>query len=92
MDEETLIARHIALDSERPGPAAARLVGSGVAVWRIIRDLRAAKGNVLAVAAAYGVPREVVLAVRTYYLQHTAVIDARIQAERVAAADTRHAA
>src|SRR5918998_357326 len=92
MDEEALIARHIALDPERPRPAAARLVGSGVAVWRIIRDLKAAKGNVLEVAATYGLPREVVLAVRTYYLQHAPVIDARIQAERAAAEDTRHAA
>ncbi len=92
MDEEALIAQHIVLDPQRPQPDAARLVGSGVAVWRLIRDLKAAKGNVLAVTAAYGVPREVVLAVRTYYLQHAAVIDARIQAERAATVDARDAA
>ncbi len=92
MDEEALIAQYIACDAQEPQPDAARLVGSGIAVWQIIRDLKAAKGNVLAVAAAYGVPREVVLAVRTYYLQHAAVIDARIQAERTATRDTRHAA
>ena len=92
MDEAALMAQYIVRDPLRPGADEARVTGSDVAVWQLIRDLKAAKGNVLAVAAAYGVPREVVLAVRTYYLQHTAVIDARIQAERVAAADTRHAA
>ena len=92
MDEEALIAQHIVLDSQQPQPDAARLAEHGIPVWRIIRDLKAAKGNVLAVAAAYGLPREVVLAVRTYYLQHTAVIDARIQAERRGTGDTRHAA
>ncbi len=92
MDEEALIAQYIAFDLQQSQPDAARLVGSGIPIWRIIRDLKAAKGNVLAVAATYGLPREVVVAVRTYYLQHAAVIDARIQAERRASGDPRQAA
>ncbi len=92
MDEETLIAQYIALGSQQPHPDAAEVAGSGIPVWQIIRDLTVAKGNVLAVASTYGLSREVVLAVRTYYLQHAAAIDARIQAERVATGDTRHAA
>ncbi len=71
MDEAALIAHHIALDPLRPGADKAHLVGSGIPVWQIIRDLKAAKGNVLAVAATYGLPREVVVAVRTYY--HTSL-------------------
>jgi uncharacterized protein (DUF433 family) len=92
MDEAALMAQYIVPDPLRPSADVARVTGSNVVVWRIIRDLKAARGNVLAVAAAYGVPREVVLAVRTYYLHHAPVIDARIQAERVTAGDTRHAA
>ena len=92
MDEAALIAHHIVRDPLRPDADQAHLVGSGIPVWQLIRDLKAVKGNVLAVAAAYGVPREVVVAVRTYYLQHAAVIDARIQAEGRATGDTRHAA
>ena len=92
MDEAALMAQYIVRDLLHPGADEARMLGRDVAVWQIIRDLKAARGNVLAVAAAYGVPREVVLAVRTYYLQHAAVIDARIQAERRASGDNRQAA
>ena len=86
------MAQHIVLDSGQPQPDAAQVRGSGLPVWRIIRDLKAARGNVLAVAAIYGLPRDVVVAVRTYYLQHAAVIDARIQAERTVTSDARHVA
>ncbi len=92
MDEQALIAQYIVLDPGQPRPDAAQVAGSGLPVWRIIRDLKAAKGNVLAVASTYGLSREVVLAVRTYYLQHAAAIDARIQAEGTAAGATHHAA
>ena len=92
MDEETVIAQYIVLDPRRPRPEEAEVAGSTVAVWQMIRDLKAAKGNVLAVAAAYGVPRAVVLAVRTYYLDHAALIDGRIQAARGRGPDVSPAA
>ncbi len=92
MDEAALIAHYIVADPLRASADEARVAGSEVPLWQIIRDLTAARGNVLAVAASYGLPREVVLAARTYYLQHAAVIDARIQAERQASGDTRQAA
>ena len=66
--------------------------GHEVAVWVLIRDLLAARGNVLDVAAAYELPREAVLAARTYYLRHPAAIDARIRAERRAGRETDRAA
>jgi hypothetical protein len=65
MDEEAWMTQHIVLDPLQPQPDTAQLVGSGLPVWRLIRDLKAAKGNVLLVAAAYSLPREVVLVVRT---------------------------
>ncbi len=92
MDDAALIEQYIAHDPLRPSADEARVTGSDVPVWQIIQDLKAARGNVLAVAATYGLPREVVLAVRTYYLQHAAVIDARIQAERGATGNNRYAA
>ncbi len=82
MDEAALMAQYIVPDPLRPSADEARVTGSDVPLWQIIRDLKAARGNVLAVAAAYRLPREGLLAARTYYLQHAAVIDARIQAER----------
>ncbi len=92
MDEAALIAHYIVADPLRPSADEARVTGSDVPLWQIIRDLKAARGNVLAVAARYGLPREVVLAARTYYLWHAAVIDARIQVERQASGDPRQAA
>ncbi len=89
MDDETLLSRYIALE---PEPDGARVRGHDVAVWVLIRDLLAAHGNVLDVAAAYAVPREAVLAARTYYLRHPAAIDARIRAARRAGRETDRAA
>ncbi len=48
MDEKALMAQYIVLDPQQPQPDAARLVESRIPVWQIIRDLKAAKGNVLA--------------------------------------------
>ena len=89
MDDETLLSRYIALE---PEPNGARVRGHEVAVWVLIRDLLAARGNVLEVAAAYALPREAVVAARTYYLRHPAAIDARIRAERRAGRETDRAA
>ena len=89
MDDDALLTRYIALD---PEPDGARVRGHEVAVWVLIRDLLAARGNVLDIASAYALPREAVLAARTYYLRHPAAIDARIRAERRAGRETDRAA
>ena len=62
MDDETLLSRYIALE---PEPDGARVCGYAVAVWVLIRELLAARGNVLDVAATYALPREAVVAART---------------------------
>ena len=89
MDDDTLLTRYIALD---PEPDGARVRGHDVAVWVLIRDLLAARGNVLDVAAAYALPREAVLAARTYYLRHPAPIDARIRAAQRKGGEPQRAA
>jgi hypothetical protein len=81
MDDETLIAHYIDHDTARPS-SDARLRHSGLPVWVLIRDLKVARGNVLQVAADYDLPRDAVVAARTYYLRHAVQIDARIAAER----------
>lgn len=78
--EEELIARFIELDSRRPGLDEARVIGSGVPVWALVPHLQAGDGDVDAVAAAYGLPREAVEAAAAYYCRHRSIIDARIEA------------
>ena len=92
MDDETLLRQYILVDPLHAPPDAARVRGHDVAVWVLIRDLLAARGNVLAVAAAYALPLEAVLAARTYYLRHAAAFDARLRAARRASSETHRAA
>lgn len=92
MDEEQLRRAHCVVDVRLPTSDAARRAGSDVEVWRFIRDLKRAKGDVRTVAAAYGLSLEVALAVRTSYLSDADAIDARIRAESDPRGDTRHAA
>ncbi len=92
MDDETLLRQYILVDPVPAPPEAARVRGHDVAVWVLIRDLLAAHGNALAVAAAYALPLEAVLAARTYYLRHPAAFDARLRAERGAGPETHRAA
>ena len=92
MDDDTLIRQYLVPDRGTPDPATVRLRDRELPLWVLIRDLKAAKGNVLQVAAAYGLPREAVLAARSYYLQHAAVIDARIRAAARAEGDALRAA
>ncbi len=92
MDDDALIAQYIAHDPAPSHAADARLVGSDLPVWVVVRDLKAARGNVLQVAADYGLPRDAVVAARTYYLQHAAPIDARIAAETLIRGDGQRAA
>ncbi len=85
MDDEALMCQYLVPACGRADAATVRLHAQEFPRWELIRDRQAAKGNVLQVAA-YGLPREAVLAARSYYVQHVAVIDVRI---RVAAREKR---
>ncbi len=91
MDDDALIARYIDQDA-RWSPGEARLRARDIAVWVLVRELKAARGNVLQVAADYDLPRDAVLAARTYYFRHAALIDARIATETVTCGDGQRAA
>ncbi len=80
MDDDALIAHYLDQNALRSPGEACLLVGA-IPVWVLIRALKMARGNVLQVAADYGLPRDAVVAARTYYFRHAAHIDARIAAE-----------
>jgi uncharacterized protein (DUF433 family) len=92
MDDDALLRQYIAHNPPAAHPGDTCLVGSDLKVWIIVRDLKAAWGNVLQVAADHGLPRDAVVAARTYYFRHAAVIDARIAAETRPRGDGRRAA
>jgi len=86
VSQEDLIARYIEENPAKPGPADARLIGYGVPVWALIGYLPAVGHRAWKVAADYDLPVEAVEAALAFHKQHQAVIDARIAANRVAAA------
>ncbi len=92
MDDDALLSQYIAHDPVPAHPGDACLLGANLPVWLVMRDLKAARGNVLQVAADYNLPRDAVVAARTYYLRHAALIDARIAAEALTGGDGRRAA
>jgi uncharacterized protein (DUF433 family) len=65
---DAFIARYVEEDSNRPGPAHARLADSGVPIWALIGYLQAATNGDIALAAAdYRVPVDAVRAAVAYY-------------------------
>ena len=76
--EAELIARYIEPNPQKPQPANARLIESGVAVWALIGYLRAADGNVDEVTAAYDLSPIEMQAALAYYRQHKDAIEARL--------------
>ncbi len=80
LNDAELIARYIELDVDRPGPAEARLVDSGVPVWALIGHYQATGRDPAVVAADYDVPLEAVAAALAYYARHQAAIEARLEA------------
>ncbi len=80
LNEAELIAHYIEPDLDRPGPAEARLVDSGVPVWALIGHYQATGRDPAVVAADYDVPLAAVAAALAYYAQHRAAIDARLEA------------
>lgn len=77
-----LIARWIEPNPHKPGPAEARLRGSGVSVWALIGQLQLDDWDVKGVAEDYEVPAEAVSAAVAHYHQHAAAIDARLERNR----------
>jgi uncharacterized protein (DUF433 family) len=92
MDDDALLLQYITQDPPPAHAGDARLVGLDLPVWMLVRDLKAARGNVLQVAEDLGLPRDAVVAARTYYLRHPAPIDARIAAEALTSGNGRRAA
>jgi uncharacterized protein (DUF433 family) len=86
VSQEDLIARYIEENPAKPGPADARLIGYGVPVWALIGYLPAVGHRARRVAADYDLPVEAVEAALAFYKRYQAVIEARIAANRVAAA------
>ena len=73
-----MIEDYIEEDPFRPGPADARLRGSGVHVWILAAQLPAFNGDATALAAAYHLPLEAITAALAYYRRHQKPIDALI--------------
>ena len=76
--EETLIARHIDLQTDDRGPAYARLAEYGTPIWALIGLWQAANGDTERVAKAYDASMEAVHAALAYYWRNKAVVDALI--------------
>ncbi len=79
---EDLIAKYIEENPYYPGPADVRLRNACVPVWALILYWKAAERDSARVAADYAVPLEAVEAAVAYYQQNTAVIEARLAANR----------
>lgn len=76
--EQALIERWIEPNPHKPGPANARLVDYGVAVWALVASLKAVNFDVAQIAADYEIPTEAVYAALAYYKRQQAAIDARL--------------
>lgn len=76
---DRLIEREIAPDPDDPRPEQARLRGKRVHVWAIVGSLTADGSNGAAVADAYDVTPDAVLAARWYYLRHRDRFDALLR-------------
>lgn len=76
---DQLIEREIVPDPDDPRPEQARLRERRVHVWAIVGSLAADGSNGAAVADAYDVTPEAVLAARWYYLRHRDRFDALLR-------------
>lgn len=77
---DELIAEYILTASGSDSIEDARLAQYGVPVWALVGYLPAAHGDLGAIAAAYQLPLDAVLAAFAFYARHRAAIDARIAA------------
>lgn len=86
MDHDRLIATYIEQDPGHPGIEDARLIGYGTHVWALIGHLYSVGWDMQGTAEDYGIPLDAVYAAVAYYQRHTAIIDARIDANSAPAA------
>lgn len=76
---QALIERYIHVDSDRRGPADARLTEYGTPVWALVGYYVGDAGHeVQRVAEDYDLPIDAVRAALAYYQEHRAAIDARL--------------
>jgi uncharacterized protein (DUF433 family) len=80
---DELIAEHILRAADRDNAGDARLSLYGVPVWALVGYLPAARGDLGAIAEAYQLPLDAVLAAFAFYARHRVEIDARIAANNV---------
>lgn len=80
-DDETLIARYIKPYPDRPGRAYAYFPDYGYSVARIIRDVKAADGDIATTARHWEMPEDAIRAALAFYHRHHDYIDARILLE-----------
>jgi uncharacterized protein (DUF433 family) len=80
MTTSELITQYVEENAQRPGPAHARLVETGVEVWALIGYYQNAAGcDPDRVAIDYEIPRAAVEAALAYYRHHKQLIDAQIR-------------
>jgi hypothetical protein len=79
-EARALIDAWIEPDPYRPGAGDVRLREYGVHVWALIGHMPSARWNAEEVARAYAIPVDAARAAHAYYARHTAVIEARIDA------------
>lgn len=77
---DELIAEYILISPDPDSIEDARLARYGVPVWALIGYLPAADGDLGAIAEAYQLPLDAVLAAFAFYARHRAAVDARIAA------------
>lgn len=82
-ETDALIEAWIEPNPYRSGAADVRLKEYGVSVWAIVGYLQGVGGDAERVARAYDVPVAAVRAAQAYYARHSAVIDARMAANRL---------
>ncbi len=81
-EASALIDEWIEPDPYRSGAADVRIREYGVHVWALIGYMPSATWDAEEVARAYDIPVDAARAAHAYYARHTAVIEARIDANR----------
>ena len=84
LTDAELISLYVDASPAVGGAAEARLRRSWVPVWALIGQIPVAGNNAEALADAYDIPVEEAEAALAYYRSHRDVIDARLEANRVA--------
>ncbi|HYI15793.1 MAG TPA: hypothetical protein VEX37_10415 [Thermomicrobiales bacterium] len=77
---DELIAEYILTSPDPESIEDVRLARYGVPVWALVGYLPAAQGDLGAIADAYELPLDAVLAAFAFYARHRSAIDARIAA------------